>query len=196
MPAGTRATLIDTATNLLDLGGVDAVTLREVGHRSGVSHNAPYKHFAGKEALLAAVAARELRRLSETQAGIAADADPGDRVRLVLRDYVGWALGHPARFKLVFSAWSIDSDELAEEARIGWSGLVDVVAAAQRGGALPDGDPQRMAALLRSLTHGAVDLALAGHLAAGGKGGADPAMLVDDLLAHLGAAVPALTARG
>src|SRR4051812_41063542 len=57
---GTRETLIDVATRLLDAGGVEAVTLREVGHQAGVSHNAPYKHFANKEALLAAVAAREL----------------------------------------------------------------------------------------------------------------------------------------
>ena len=45
---------------LLDEGGVDHVTLREVGRRAGVSHNAPYKHFESKEALLAAIAAREL----------------------------------------------------------------------------------------------------------------------------------------
>lgn len=185
MPVGTRATLIDVATTLLDSGGVDAVTLREVGHRSGVSHNAPYRHFPGKEALLAAVAARELRRLSAMQADVTAAADPVDGVRLVLHGYVEWAMAHPARFKLVFSSWSVASDELADEARIGWSGLVDVVAAAQLAGALPTGDPQRMASLLRSLTHGAVDLALAGHLSAEGKGGASPATLVDDMLAHL-----------
>ncbi|GAA1196048.1 TetR/AcrR family transcriptional regulator [Pseudonocardia alaniniphila] len=183
--------MIDVATTLLDSGGVDAVTLREVGHRSGVSHNAPYKHFADKEALLAAVAARELRRLSEMQAGIGAATGSVDAVRLLLHGYIEWALAHPARFKLVFSSWSVASDELADEARTGWSGLVDVVAAAQRSGSLPPGDPERMASLLRSLTHGAVDLALSGHLAADGKGGAEPATLVDDLLGHLAAAVPA-----
>ncbi|NUQ86967.1 MAG: helix-turn-helix transcriptional regulator, partial [Glycomyces artemisiae] len=59
----TREALIDVAARLLDEGGTDAVTLRQVGHGAGVSHNAPYKHFAGKEALLAAVAARELQGL-------------------------------------------------------------------------------------------------------------------------------------
>jgi hypothetical protein len=52
----TRETLVSAAAELLDRGGPDAVTLREVGHLAGVSHNAPYKHFAGKESLLAAVA--------------------------------------------------------------------------------------------------------------------------------------------
>ena len=56
----TREALLDAATDLLDEGGPVAVTLREVGHRAGLSHNAPYKHFADKNALLAAVAAREL----------------------------------------------------------------------------------------------------------------------------------------
>jgi AcrR family transcriptional regulator len=56
----TRDRLVDAATELLDEGGPAAVTLREVGRRAGVSHNAPYKHFADKESLLAAIAAREL----------------------------------------------------------------------------------------------------------------------------------------
>jgi AcrR family transcriptional regulator len=59
---GTRDDLIEVATGLLDRGGVAAVTLREVGRLAGVSHNAPYKHFADKQALLAAVAARDLAR--------------------------------------------------------------------------------------------------------------------------------------
>ena len=60
--ASTRARLIEAAAALLEEGGPGAVTLREVGRRVGVSHNAPYKHFADKEDLLAAVAAAELRR--------------------------------------------------------------------------------------------------------------------------------------
>jgi Bacterial regulatory proteins, tetR family len=42
---------------LLDSGGPDAVTLRGVGARAGVSRGAPYRHFADKESLLTAVAA-------------------------------------------------------------------------------------------------------------------------------------------
>jgi AcrR family transcriptional regulator len=41
----TDKKLILAATTLLDAGGEDAVTLRAVGHASGISHNAPYKHF-------------------------------------------------------------------------------------------------------------------------------------------------------
>lgn len=189
MPSGTRELLIEVAANLLDAGGVDAVTLREVGHRAGVSHNAPYKHFPSKESLLAAVAARELARMSERQRQAPADGDARLRLAALLHGYLTWAMAHPARFKLVFSAWTTASAELAEQAEAAASTLVEAVAAAQRAGVLPVGDPQRLASLLRSLAHGAVDLALSGHLAADGKGRADPAMLVDDLLKYLESAV-------
>lgn len=189
MPPGTRDQLIEMATRLLDEGGVEAVTLREVGRLAGVSHNAPYKHFASKEALLAAIAARELRRRhAELEAVVGAGRPADEVVRTALRFYVARALEHPARFKLIFGSWSIHSEELAEAAHQAGALLVDVVAAAQRAGALPPGDPERLAALLRSLAHGAADLAFAGHLARDGKGHADPDDLVDDLLGYLGAA--------
>ena len=59
---------------------------------------------------------------------------------------------------------------------------------AQAAGALPPGDPERVAALLLALVHGASDLALSGHLARDGKGHASPTDLVDDLLAQLATA--------
>jgi AcrR family transcriptional regulator len=179
----TRTALLDAATRLLDEGGVDAVTLREVGRLAGVSHNAPYKHFASKEALLAAVAAGFL---AERRDGVPArSAAPAEALRATLIAYVGWAVRHPVRFKLVFGRWTIDSPELAEAAHAAHEALVSLVTDAQATGALPAGDPVRMASLLRALTHGAADLALAGHLAADGKGHADPEDLVDDLLSYL-----------
>jgi AcrR family transcriptional regulator len=189
MPPDTRTALIDAATRLLDRGGVEAVTLREVGRLAGVSHNAPYKHFASKEALLAVLAARELDRQSAGLAHAASrSAGPEVTLRRALHEYVRWASAHPARFKLVFGRWTVDSAELAEAAETARAGLLTLVETAQRAGALPAGDPDRLAALLRALAHGAADLASAGHLSAGGKGNADPEDLVDDLLAHLRAA--------
>jgi AcrR family transcriptional regulator len=180
MPSPTRELLIDAAEHLLDTGGPGAVTLRAVGARAGVSHNAPYKHFASREALLAAVAARELARR--------AAADPDDDVRARLHRYVDWARRHPARFKLVFGPWSIASEELGVAASAALAALHETVVHAQARGELPAGDPERLAALLRATAHGAADLAAAGHLARDGKGHADPDDLIDDLLDHLRAA--------
>jgi AcrR family transcriptional regulator len=163
------------ATRLLDAGGVEAVTLREVGRQAGVSHNAPYKHFASKEALLAAIAAQELTSHMR-QAG---------SVRALMHNYAAWALKYPHRFKLVFGTWTIDSPELTVAATDAQRRMVELVADAQAAGELPAGDPVRLASLIRAVTHGAADLAAAGHLAAGGKGNADPEDLVDDLLGYL-----------
>lgn len=178
MPSGTRELLISAAIDLLDAGGPGAVTLREVGRRAGVSHNAPYKHFTSKEALLADVAARELAQLAQ------AAADRRD-LREALGTYVAWALAHPARFRLVFGPWTTPFDRLDAAAASARDTLRHFVEVAQRAGELPRGDADRLTVLLQAVVHGAVELALDGHLAAGGKWDTAPDSLVEDLLRHL-----------
>ncbi|WP_074063640.1 TetR/AcrR family transcriptional regulator [Rhizobium etli] len=75
----THDTLIQAAANLLDDGGEQAVVLRAVGHAAGVSHNAPYKHFHNRDALLAAVAATDLETLTTNFAGSVASFWKGRR---------------------------------------------------------------------------------------------------------------------
>ncbi|MFY1632813.1 TetR/AcrR family transcriptional regulator [Solwaraspora sp. WMMB335] len=194
----TRDDLVAAATALLDEGGPERVTLREVGRRAGVSHNAPYKHFADKQALLEAVAIQELVRLehvmTDTPSGRGDPAgteptgrDPtqleaGTLLRLVLHEYVSWALRHPRRFELVYGGSMNASADLHERAGATWRRLVGLTAEAQATGALPAGDPERLAALVRALAHGAADLAITGHLSADGKGRADAADLIEEML--------------
>jgi AcrR family transcriptional regulator len=47
---------------IIEEQGHETLTLRELGARVGVSRQAPYLHFASKQALLAAVAAEVIRR--------------------------------------------------------------------------------------------------------------------------------------
>ncbi|RBM21933.1 TetR/AcrR family transcriptional regulator [Streptomyces sp. PT12] len=195
MASSTREALVDTAAALLDEGGVESVTLREVGRRTGVSHNAPYKHFASKEVLLAAVATRELERQAALLAAAAERSrSPRALLRAAMHVYIAWARDHPARFKLVFGRWSVGSAELGVAADTAHGLLTGIVAAAQEAGALPGGDPVRLASLMRALVHGAADLASAGHLASDGKGHASPEQLVDDLIGYLDAAARAMRA--
>ena len=60
----TDQRLIAAAASLLDSGGEAAVTLRAVALAVGVSHNAPYKHFEDRNALLAAVAIQDFIMLT------------------------------------------------------------------------------------------------------------------------------------
>ena len=175
--------LVAAATALLDKGGPDAVTLREVGRAAGVSHNAPYKHFADKEELLAAVAAADLARQTQI-----VSSGPPRSLRELMQGYARAALRHPERFQLTFGRWGRDDAGLGEAALHAHENLLGAVVAAQEAAELPKGDPERLAALVRALAHGAADLALAGHLKAGGKGKANPADLIDDLFDYLAAA--------
>ncbi|HEY0692401.1 MAG TPA: TetR/AcrR family transcriptional regulator [Kribbella sp.] len=187
---GTREDLVEAATRLLDEGGVAAVTLREVGRLAGVSHNAPYKHFADKEALLAVVAARDLDRHAELiQQAIKRKRTAQSALSEAMSRYISWALDYPERFRLVFGRWTVGSPELIAAAERAQANLVGLVQAAQEAGSLPAADPVRLASLVRSVAHGAADLAASGHLSAEGKGHASPQQLVDDLLAYLKAAV-------
>jgi len=49
-----RPALLRAAAKILEKEGRDAISLRDLARRAGVSHNAPYRHFAGEdpEALL------------------------------------------------------------------------------------------------------------------------------------------------
>src|SRR5258705_10098767 len=57
-----RRVLIDAAVDLVGEGGPDAVSVREAARRAGVSPGAPFRHFASRDALMAAVAEEAQRR--------------------------------------------------------------------------------------------------------------------------------------
>lgn len=188
MAQDTRTALVTSATGLLDAGGIEAVTLREVGRLSGVSHMAPYKHFADKESLLAAVAGRELRRLGDVVDTAARQSrDSRSALRTVLHSYTAWALEHPARFALIYGSWTRPHEELALAAGRTHTALTGVVRQCQADRVVPGGDTERRTAMLLALVHGTVSLSLSGHLARGGKGQADPGDIVDDVLDLLSA---------
>jgi len=99
-----RDSLLDAADALLAQNGAQALTLREVAKAAGVSHAAPYHHFASREQLLAAVAARAFSGLATAMA--AADADrtraQGERLIDICEVYVEFARARPAQFRLMF----------------------------------------------------------------------------------------------
>ena len=78
-----REALLDAAEWLLARRGAESLSLRDVARRAGVSHAAPYHHFAGLAELLAALAERSFAQLGAAmQAGV--DAHPADaRAQLI-----------------------------------------------------------------------------------------------------------------
>jgi AcrR family transcriptional regulator len=93
--------LLDAAEQLLPARGPEALTLREVARHAGVSHGAPYHHFASRDALLAAVAERGFVGLGEAMES-AGGPEPRERLAGICEAYVGFAARHPTRFRLMF----------------------------------------------------------------------------------------------
>lgn len=78
-------------------------SLRELARRAGVSHNAPYKHFAEKTELLAEVSAAGFELLTQRIAGeIARNAKPREQLFLLLRTYIRFGVENPALYRLMF----------------------------------------------------------------------------------------------
>ncbi|TPV92908.1 MAG: TetR/AcrR family transcriptional regulator [Myxococcales bacterium FL481] len=99
-----RAALIDAALELIEDEGADGLSLRACARHAGVSHAAPYRHFADKEALLTAVAEEGFRALRS--AGWAAmEPVAGRRERLDAYGvaYVRFAVENRELFMLMFS---------------------------------------------------------------------------------------------
>ncbi|MEX2274725.1 MAG: TetR/AcrR family transcriptional regulator [Actinomycetota bacterium] len=98
-----RRVLIQAALELIDESGLECCTLREVTRRAGVSHAAPYHHFADRSALIAAVATENLRLLADSlrRAGRRARGGGDARVTALGVAYVRFAAEHPARFRML-----------------------------------------------------------------------------------------------
>jgi AcrR family transcriptional regulator len=96
-----KAALRAEAERILVERGVAEVGLREVARALGVSHNAPYRHYANREALLADIAAGGFQRLGAMSAEAIAPGDPTARVTAIGHMYLRFALAEPAVFRLM-----------------------------------------------------------------------------------------------
>lgn len=103
--------LVEVATELARVGGPDAVVLREVARRVGVSPTAAYRHFANQTDLLRAVKHRSQARLVQSMhAELAAQPplpDPGEdalrRLRAIGRGYLAFAMSQPGLYRCCFT---------------------------------------------------------------------------------------------
>jgi len=99
-----RAELLDTAIRQLQESGLEDLSLRALARQLEVSQTAPYRHFADKNELLAAMATRGYRGLLDALRQASAATDPCPRAQLIAfaHAYVDYAAHNPQLFKLMF----------------------------------------------------------------------------------------------
>ena len=127
-----RNALVNIGVAMLAEEGVEALSLRGLARRAGVSHNAPYQHFADKDALLAAIAEQGFGLLADAIESSQTDAGTDSfRERLIAagQGYVRFAIEHPHHFRLMFGPQThADYGSLSTAARASFDGLAAIVA--------------------------------------------------------------------
>lgn len=164
-----RAALLTEATAMIEVGGVESLTMRELGGRLGVSRAAPYRHFPDKSALLVAVAAAGFERLRERLEGVGAGAPRSsvERFRRMGEEYVRFALENPTHYRLMYGKEAIareDQPELRQAAGALLDQLVKVIRAYQRTGGIKKKDPRRQAYVAWGAVHGLASLLIEGQI--------------------------------
>ncbi len=170
-----RRAVLDTVVEIMAREGPDAITLREVARRIGVTHAAPYRHFASKEALLAAVAEEGFRlmRAEILEAMVRRGPDPLERWEELGVAYVLFAARHPCHFRLMYSSTLADRSahpSLREAAEAAYGLLLDVVVESQAQRRVVEGDPRKLAFTAWAMMHGLAVLLLERQLTGGSVG--------------------------
>ncbi|MEM6429585.1 MAG: TetR/AcrR family transcriptional regulator [Deinococcota bacterium] len=149
--------LIEAGITLLQEEGVSALTLRKVAGRAKVSHAAPYRHFADKHALLAAIAQQGFQTLTATMQDAVNKhgGSPRQQLLAIGEHYVQFGITHPAHLNLMFGeVLQQENDTLHEVARASFNVLLNAVTHAQQAGILKAGNSRQMAVSMWSMVHG------------------------------------------
>ncbi len=165
-----RERLCDVAMETFAREGYEAVTLRALAEKLGCSHATPYRYFADKQEIFAAVCALGFERFAAALERAARSTDdPEERLRALGRAYFRFATTQPHAYRIMFELHGPASDAHPQykikELRA-WQAIQQAVDVAVQTGVLA-GDPQTVAHQLWAGVHGLVSLHLAGKLILG-----------------------------
>ncbi|MFI5315232.1 MAG: TetR/AcrR family transcriptional regulator [Myxococcota bacterium] len=165
-----RTRLCETAMQMFADEGYRAVTLRALAEKLGCSHALPYRYFADKREIFAAVCGLGFERFADAldRAALGVD-DPEQRLRVLARAYFRFALREPHAYRIMFELRE-SPDAAPPQYRVkeirSWQVLLESVELAVQAGVLA-GDPETVAHVFWAGLHGLVSLQLAGKLGLG-----------------------------
>jgi AcrR family transcriptional regulator len=107
-----RRAIVTAALDILGETQSLEFSLRELARRAGVSHNAPYKHFAEKRELLAAVSTAGFERLTQRMSNATAGhGNARTQLFAMLRAYIQHGVENPALYRLMFGGYLSTPDD-------------------------------------------------------------------------------------
>lgn len=159
-----RVALIEAALEIIDQDGPQGLTIRKVAQRAGVSHAAPYRHFAGKDDLVLAVVERGFELLNEEMAEARARAG-GDLLAQFASSgeaYLTFAMNNPTYYRVMFNGNMLsagDNEGLRHTSAASFERMTEDIRMCQELGVVREGDPGLLAIAIVSTVHGFVSLA-------------------------------------
>ena len=164
-----RTQLIDATRVMISEGGVEAVSLRKLASRVGVSRTAAYHYFKDKNALLCTLAEEGFHMWSEKVEDIFQDDSkpPAVRYRGYIRWYMSYAMENAEYYDLMFgrAIWKQDTatDSLKTLAYDVFQKQIDITKQCQAYGLLPkEEDSLRLAQVTWGSLHGLARLLIDG----------------------------------
>lgn len=163
-----KRAILDTAFTMIAEQQDWRFTLREVARRAGVSHSAPYNHFADKAALLTELALIGFERLS-AHLSEAEDGDHGDAAAALIilaARYLQFATANPALYRLMYLGTEDTRDAVyGNERALGALGYVEaILRRGQELGTVHAMPPRSMAVACWAHIHGLAMLVITGLL--------------------------------
>ncbi|MEJ0067294.1 MAG: TetR/AcrR family transcriptional regulator [Caulobacteraceae bacterium] len=161
-----RVRLCDAAAKLFLEEGEAALSMRRLAVEVGCSPMAPYRYFADKEALVAAIRTQAFNRLADSLEGV--EQNDRHRARDIGDAYVQFARENPAAYKLMFDLSQPSEgahpelDAAGARARAGMTAYVEELVDA----GLLQGDPRELGLAFWATIHGLIMLELAGRIPA------------------------------
>ncbi|MEM7133711.1 MAG: TetR/AcrR family transcriptional regulator [Chloroflexota bacterium] len=151
--------LLEAATEMIAKEGLESLTLRALSQRVGVSRTAPYRHFADKSALLAAVAEEGFKRLLHRLQVVAEEEelDALSRFQQMGVAYILFAVDSPVHYRLMFSSETASPEsypDLAAVRIVVFNTLVTAIEQCQSEDKIESSDPRALATVAWSTVHG------------------------------------------
>ena len=161
-----RETLMANALAHIAAEGTEKLSLRALAREAGVSATAPYRHFPTKRCLLAALATRGFRQLTEhIRKTVGAEMSLEERLIAMGVGYVEFALANPTAYQLMFGSVLGDfSDygELVTASEDAYQQVLDVLDEVIESRPGWDMDALRLGGIVWSAVHGIASVLLFG----------------------------------